>query len=105
VALPDCVVKAVHLSIPGTTQHLELFEYVQPHGTPADVRTNNPGSSHIALLVDDIPSAYKYLKEKGVTFRSEPILIDAGANKGGYGVYILDPDGISIELFQPPPKA
>jgi lactoylglutathione lyase len=104
VALPDCVVKAVHLRIPGTSHKLELFEYVQPKGKPADIRDNNPGSSHLALLVDDIAGAYAYLKGKGVKFRSEPTLIDAGANKGGYGLYILDPDGISVELFQPAPK-
>ena len=25
-----------------------------------------------------------------------------GVNKGGYALYLRDPDGISVELFQPP---
>ena len=100
VAMPDCVVKAAHLRIPGSTQKLELFEYTTPRVVPADVRTNNPGSSHVSLYVDDLPAAYAELKAKGVRFRSAPIAIDSGANKGGYSLYMLDPDGISVELFQ-----
>jgi lactoylglutathione lyase len=101
VGLPDCVVKAVHLRIPGSTHKLELFEYVAPRGMLADVRTNNPGSSHVSFIVDDLLAAYEELKAKGARFRSPPIEIDAGANKGSYALYMLDPDGIAVELFQP----
>jgi catechol 2,3-dioxygenase-like lactoylglutathione lyase family enzyme len=102
VGLPGCAVKAAHLRIPGSTHKLELFEYVAPPGQPADVRTNNPGSAHLALYVDDLPAAYAALKAQGMTFRSPPVLIDAGANRGGYAVYLLDPDDITVELFQKP---
>jgi catechol 2,3-dioxygenase-like lactoylglutathione lyase family enzyme len=101
VGFPECVVKAVHLGIPGSTHKLELFEYIAPPGTPADIRTNNPGSSHMSFVVDDLLAAYEELKAKGVQFRSPPIAIDAGANKGAYALYMLDPDSISVELFQP----
>ena len=30
VAMPEAIVNAAHLAIPGTEHHLELFEYVQP---------------------------------------------------------------------------
>lgn len=102
VAFPDCIVKAAHLRIPGSEHRIELFEYVQPAGKMADVRTNNVGSSHISFLVDDLPAAYLELEAKGVSFRSPPIEITAGANKGGWAVYLLDPDGITIEFFQLP---
>ncbi|MCC7447612.1 MAG: VOC family protein [Anaerolineae bacterium] len=101
VGFPDAVIKQAHLRIPGTTHKLELFEYVTPRGTPADVRTNNPGSSHISLLVEDLQSMYEELKAKGVQFRSPPIPINAGVNTGGAALYMLDPDGITIELFEP----
>ena len=101
VGMPQAVVKAAHLAIPGTSHNLELFEYVQPRGVKADVRNNNPGSSHLAFHVDDLPSAYAELKSRGIQFRSEPIMIDKGVNIGGYSVYALDPDGITVELFQP----
>ena len=102
VRMPDCVVKAAHLRIPGSTHKVELFEYSTPRGVPADVRTNNPGSAHLALLVTDLVQAYEELSARGIPFRSPPILIDAGVNTGGHAAYILDPDGISIELFQLP---
>jgi catechol 2,3-dioxygenase-like lactoylglutathione lyase family enzyme len=100
VGFPDCVVKAAHLRIPGTGHKLELFEYVSPRGVPADVRTNNTGSSHISLYVDGLQAAYEELKSKGVRFRSPPVEIDAGANKGTRSLYLLDPDGITVELFE-----
>lgn len=105
VGFPDCVVKAAHLRIPGSDHHIELFEYVQPEGSKADVRTNNIGSSHISFIVEDLFTAYEELKAKGVQFRSPPVEITAGANKGGWGVYLLDPDGITLELFQTPNAA
>lgn len=102
VGLPGCVVKAVHLRIPGSSHKLELFEYLAPPALPADVRPNNPGSAHLAFYVEDLLAAYDELAKKGAHFRSPPVAIDAGVNRGGYALYLLDPDGISIELFQPP---
>jgi len=102
VGFPDCVVKAAILRIPGSSHILELFEYVTPHGKPADVRTNNPGSSHLCFSVDDLAYAYEELKAKGARFRSAPIPIDAGPARGGYALYMLDPDGITVEMFQLP---
>jgi len=102
VGFPQCKVIAVHLHIPGSTHILELFEYVTPRGASADMRTNNPGSAHIALSVKDLPALYKELASKGVHFRSAPVKIFAGPNRGGCSVYALDPDGITVELFQLP---
>jgi hypothetical protein len=31
------------------------------------------------------------------------VLVDTGANAGGRAVYVRDPDGVILELFQPPP--
>jgi hypothetical protein len=28
------------------------------------------------------------------------VLVDTGINTGGYGLYLRDPDGIPVELFQ-----
>ena len=42
------------------------------------------------------------LKAKGVRFKSEPVSITAGPNAGGLVVYFYDPDGYTLELFQPP---
>ena len=100
VAFPDCVVVAAHLKIPGSGHVIELFEYLAPSGTVADVRTNNVGSSHISFLVSDIHEAYRELCAAGVAFRSPPAEITVGANRGNWGVYVLDPDDITMELMQ-----
>jgi catechol 2,3-dioxygenase-like lactoylglutathione lyase family enzyme len=54
---------------------------------------------------DDIQAAYKELRSKGVQFKSAPVRIPSGPSAGGYDVYFLDPDGITVELSQPPSRA
>ncbi len=105
VGYPEGVIKGAYLAIPGTSHKLELFEYVNPRGTPLDTRNNNPGSSHLAFYVDDLAALYEALKARGVQFRSAPVYMDEGPNEGGWAVYMLDPDGITIELFQPAQKS
>jgi hypothetical protein len=48
---------------------------------------------------------FKVLGERanaGVQFRSEPVEITSAVNRGAWGVYLSDPDGITLELRQPP---
>jgi catechol 2,3-dioxygenase-like lactoylglutathione lyase family enzyme len=109
VGYPDADLKVAMLRVPGTDPRpsghfLELVEYVSPKGKPVDTATPNPGSAHLALVVDDLWAEYRRLKELGVQFRSEPVLIAEGRNRGGYTIYLTDPDGITIELVQPPPQ-
>jgi catechol 2,3-dioxygenase-like lactoylglutathione lyase family enzyme len=102
VGFPDAVVRGAYLAIPGTTHRLELYEYMHPRGAAADVRTNNPGSAHLCLLVDDVRAFHAALSAQGVIFRSPPIDLNEGPNAGGVALYMLDPDGVTIELFQLP---
>jgi len=97
-------VKAALLRIPGSNHHVELFQYLTPLGQPVTARPCDPGSSHLALLVDDLPGWHERLRSSGATFVSPPVQIDAGPNRGGYAAYLRDPNGILIELFQPPPR-
>ena len=97
-------VRMAHLAFDGDGHRLELFEYLEPPprgdaGEPRDV-----GVTHVCLLVPDLEPLYRRLEEAGVDFYSQPIAVDTGENAGGYGVYLRDPDGITLELFQPPPK-
>jgi catechol 2,3-dioxygenase-like lactoylglutathione lyase family enzyme len=104
VGLPGCVVKAALLRVPGSNHHVELFQYVAPPGRPISPRPCDPGSSHIALLVDDLAGWYTQLRSSGATFVNPPVQIDAGPNRGAYAAYLRDPNGILIELFQPAPR-
>lgn len=91
-----------HGELPAGFPVLELIEYRHPRGVDVELATNNPGVAHIAFRVDDIFAQHERLTSAGVRFQSEPVLIEAGRNRGGYTVYFLDPDGITLELAQPP---
>lgn len=87
---------------PGGPQTLEVVQYMNHGGPPTEIATNRPGASHLCLTVDDLRSCHADLKSKGVQFKSEPVPITAGPNAGGLVVYLYDPDGYTLELFQPP---
>jgi catechol 2,3-dioxygenase-like lactoylglutathione lyase family enzyme len=102
VGLPGAVVKAALLRIPSSVHHVELFQYLEPAGEAYQPRPCDAGSSHLSFLVDDLPEMYRQLQRKGVNLLGAPVMIDAGPNRGGYGLYLRDPGGVLIELFQPP---
>jgi lactoylglutathione lyase len=88
--------------LPGTDVRLELIQYLEPPGTVRELTSNEPGAGHLCFDVPDIRAAYEQLLARGVRFRSEPVEISSAANRGAWAVYLLDPDGITIELRQPP---
>ena len=109
VGYPDAHLKVAQFRIAGAhlarSGHLlELVEYVAPKGQKVDTRTLNPGTAHLAFQVDDIRAEYQRMLVQGVRFRSEPVAIEAGINKGGFTVYFLDPDDITLEIIQPPSR-
>jgi catechol 2,3-dioxygenase-like lactoylglutathione lyase family enzyme len=101
VGIPDAVVQAAQMSIPGTEHIVELFEYA-PQNERVQMVPNTPGHMHLCFKVDDLPAWYEQLEAAGVRFISPPVLITAGVNTGGYGVYAFDPSGNQVEIFQPP---
>jgi catechol 2,3-dioxygenase-like lactoylglutathione lyase family enzyme len=103
VGYPDAHVRMAHLRLPGADHVIELFEYLTPPGGSADVEPKNVGASHLCFVTDDLAGLYERLSAAGVSFVSPPVEVDTGINAGGYGLYIRDPDGIMVELFQPPP--
>jgi catechol 2,3-dioxygenase-like lactoylglutathione lyase family enzyme len=108
IGFPNSWIKAAMFAFPdkepGVSGHvLELVEYVEPRGAELDLRTCNTGVAHIAFVVDDLWQEYDRLRKLGVRFKSEPVDIVGGRNKGGKAVYMTDPDGITLELFEPPP--
>jgi catechol 2,3-dioxygenase-like lactoylglutathione lyase family enzyme len=105
VGYPDAHVRMAHLRVPGGEHVLELFQYLSPAGSRADVQPPNVGASHLCFVVDDLPATYDRLREGGVTsFVSPPVEVDTGMNRGGFALYLRDPDGITVELFQPPQR-
>lgn len=101
---PDADLDIAVLKTPDGSFILELIAYRAPAGVSLDVkRTCNPGSGHLAFLVEDLPTRYEELRAKGVQFISDGLAeVTSGAFKGGYGLYCVDPDGIPVELIQAP---
>jgi len=104
VGYPDARVRMAHLAFPGDVQRVELFQYVspEPRGEPGEPR--DVGITHVCLRVDDVDALAERLRAGGATFFSEPVLVDTGANAGGKGVYLPDPDGVILEHFEPRPE-
>lgn len=101
---PDVIMEQAFLELPGGTI-LELLQYIQPQAPSRSAETYIPGAGHTCLEVEDIWASYRRLQAMNVQFRSPPVTITAGRNKGGFGVYLRDPDGITWELFQKPNPA
>jgi len=87
---------------PTCRQTMEVVQYMNHVGEPTTTETNRAGNSHLCLLVDDLRAAVAELSEAGVRFKSDPVEITAGPNTGGLVIYLSDPDGYMLEMFQPP---
>jgi lactoylglutathione lyase len=100
VGYPDVDLHAAILRMPGSDTFLELLEYRNVEREPVDTRTANPGTAHVAFFVDDLDALFKELRSMGVAAVSAPVTPTIGPNKGGRVVYMIDPDGIRVELIQ-----
>jgi len=100
VGYPGADIHAAVLRLPDTQVVLELLEYRAVERTPVDTRTANPGTAHIAFFVDDLDALYADLTARGVASVSPPVTPTIGPNQGGRAVYMIDPDGIRVELIQ-----
>jgi catechol 2,3-dioxygenase-like lactoylglutathione lyase family enzyme len=79
---------------------LELFQYVNPPTVRRELRNYYVGSSHVALEVDDIDAQYKILKSHGFGAINPPVDVVRDGKRVSRAMYVLDPDGISVEIFQ-----
>jgi catechol 2,3-dioxygenase-like lactoylglutathione lyase family enzyme len=82
---------------------LELLQYHHPAAGRVDMETSNIGNGHLGLASEDIHADYERLRDH-VDFRGPaPVRIPSGPAKGGWAIYLRDPDGITVELVQAPP--
>jgi lactoylglutathione lyase len=100
VGYPEVDLHAAILRMPDSETFLELLEYRNVERHPVDTRTANPGTAHVAFFVEDLDGLYEDLRAKGVASVSAPVTPTIGPNAGGRAVYMIDPDGIRIELIE-----
>jgi len=88
----------------GDGRIIELIKYIRPAGWPVRARSSDPGSSHIALRVDDPGAAVERLKgsQARQISRHPVVLHDPGGAWDGGCCYIADPVGNIVELVQRP---
>ncbi len=102
----DVVVRTCHLAFGGQGARVELFQFLSPAGGHHRSRTADVGFAHVCVAVesglDDLVA--RLLAAGGTTDTPEPVAIDRGANTGGRALYMRDPDGHVLELFEPPAR-
>lgn len=105
VAMPFSEIRIVYLRIPNSG-FVELLEYRGVERHSASARPADFGGGHLCLYVDDIEAISIRMQSLGYSSRSDkPVDIVAGPNIGAKVIYMIDPDGYFIELFQKPIKS
>lgn len=97
---PGCSVRQAFLNFGRADQLLELLEYTNG-GVVVDPANGNAGAGHFAVVVDDVDGLYAALLAKGHRFVSPPMTTSPNPLFYGRIVYLIDPDGFRIELYQP----
>jgi lactoylglutathione lyase len=97
---PDVTLEIALLAIPETEVFLEILEYRGVEKTPIDAANANPGTAHFCVFVDGLEALYERLLGEGVEFVSALQTPTVGPNKGGRLVYMIDPDGVRVELVE-----
>lgn len=97
---PDVTLDIAVLAEPVSGTLLELLQYLGTSGTPIDPQTANPGTGHVCFQVDDVDTIHARARAAGHGAVNDPVTPTAGRWAGGRSVYLMDPDGIRVELVQ-----
>ncbi|WP_323178472.1 VOC family protein [Micromonospora lupini] len=95
-------------ALAGDNVLLELIQYDSPQPRPFTGRNSDVGVMHLCFEVDDLDSAHRDLVRRGVHVNADPVVlqdgdgVEAGALAGTKILYLRDPDGIQLELFELP---
>lgn len=102
LALSFTTIRAVYLRIPNAAgSFVELLEYRGVERRSAAAEPSDYGGGHICFYVDDVAAVHARAVARGYSARSSTVVdIVAGPNAGARSVYLVDPDGYAVELFQ-----
>lgn len=100
LALDFTAIRAVYLAIPGGG-FVELLEYQGIDRESAAAPPKDYGAGHLCLYVEGIDELTATLVSHGGSPRSAgPVDITSGPNEGARSIYMRDPDGYPVELFE-----
>lgn len=100
VGYPGVELHVAVFRLPNSDGFLEILDYRNVERTAIDPANANPGTAHMCFYVTDLDALHERLQGAGVQFVSPIKSPTVGPNAGGKAVYMLDPDGIRIELLQ-----
>jgi catechol 2,3-dioxygenase-like lactoylglutathione lyase family enzyme len=89
----------------GDGRVIELIRYVTPAGREVRAEPYDPGSTHVAIRVDDLEATVARLRATASrSISSSAVRLDAPGTRwdGATCYYLADPDGIFVELIQHP---
>ena len=82
-------------------QTIELLEYQGVDRPSASAKPFDPGFAHLAFVVDDIDALLLKIAAYGWKAQGTPQSIAGGARAGTRVIYVVAPDGATIEFMQP----
>lgn len=98
---PRTVMRRLRFYRLGNGTNLEVFEYEPADGQRPVPRNSDLGGHHLALYVDDLNDAVRFLRDRGIRVLGEPTA-SAGPSEGQRWVYFLSPWGMQFELVSFP---
>ena len=99
--LKDVEVRVGMLEHSPTGFVIGLVQFLNPESTSRELKNNYIGASSLALQVASADAEYERLSAEGVHFISPPTEIVRDGKAAAIACYLLDPDKIPIELWQP----
>ena len=96
----NIVLHVALLSHPVDEFLLELCQYDNPQGQQRDMDNTYVGASHLAFEVEDVDAEYGRLRDAGFETINPPVDVERDGRIVARAMYALDPDGISVEMFQ-----
>jgi catechol 2,3-dioxygenase-like lactoylglutathione lyase family enzyme len=100
VRLSDPRYRIAYLRFPNAI--VELVEYDEPRGSETRRQLPDVGTTHLCIEVSDIETTYETLVDAGIDCYSRPQWSTTGPTAGTAWLYFETPDGILMELLQPP---
>jgi lactoylglutathione lyase len=99
--LPGARAQVVYLGVPGSDATLELLQFEQVEQRQAAARPWDVAHGHFCLYVDGLEAMHRRLTALGFRARSDQVVVvDDGPLAGAKVVYMVDPDGYHVELFE-----
>ncbi len=99
---PRAVVEQITMVRCGFGSNIELFKYTAPDQKTVAARNSDIGGHHIAIYVDDIDAAARYLEAAGIRTLMGPLPVSDGPAAGQSILYFFSPWGLQLEAISFP---